>query len=302
MRAPASALPMSASGSRPISATAPIAASGRSRAATKFPSPCQWMTMTDGNRSQNPDRRRRAARCRAAPDAARPDRRAFTWSAPPMTAKARCAWPRRWSPTWCCSTSPCPAWTGSKSPARLSRQRQVAGRRVRHRVRPVRGRRLRRCGDRLSDEAGRRRAAEPVDRTRPGLSRGSGRARAGRGAGRRRSPWLEEFWASDLSGLVRIASRDIDRVTAERDYMRLHVAKRSWLIHHSMAALEEGPRSGAVRPPPPLGDRPARFHRRLQPQCLRPLDRAAGRRQRTAGRPPLRRPGPGHRRPLTSRL
>ncbi len=54
------------------------------------------------------------------------------------------------------------------------------------------------------------------------------------------SPWLEEFWASDLSGLVRIASRDIDRVTAERDYMRLHVGKRSWLIHHSMTALEEG--------------------------------------------------------------
>lgn len=54
------------------------------------------------------------------------------------------------------------------------------------------------------------------------------------------SPWLEEFWASDLSGLVRIAARDIDRVTAERDYMRLHVGKRSWLIHHSMTALEEG--------------------------------------------------------------
>lgn len=54
------------------------------------------------------------------------------------------------------------------------------------------------------------------------------------------SPWLEEFWASDLSGLVRIAARDIDRVSAERDYMRLHVGARSWLIHHSMAALEEG--------------------------------------------------------------
>ena len=52
--------------------------------------------------------------------------------------------------------------------------------------------------------------------------------------------FLEEFWASDLSGLVRIAARDIDRVSAERDYMRLHVAKRSWLIHHSMAALEDG--------------------------------------------------------------
>jgi two-component system response regulator AlgR len=54
------------------------------------------------------------------------------------------------------------------------------------------------------------------------------------------SPYLEEFWASDLSGLVRIASRDIDRVSAERDYMRLHVGRRSWLIHHSMNALEEG--------------------------------------------------------------
>ena len=54
------------------------------------------------------------------------------------------------------------------------------------------------------------------------------------------SPWLDEFWASDLTGLVRIAARDIDRVTAERDYMRLHVGRRSWLIHHSMTALEEG--------------------------------------------------------------
>lgn len=54
------------------------------------------------------------------------------------------------------------------------------------------------------------------------------------------SAYLEEFWASDLSGLVRIASRDIDRVSAERDYMRLHVGRRSWLIHHSMNALEEG--------------------------------------------------------------
>jgi two-component system response regulator AlgR len=51
---------------------------------------------------------------------------------------------------------------------------------------------------------------------------------------------LQEFWASDLTGLVRIAARDIDRVSAERDYMRLHVGRRSWLIHHSMASLEEG--------------------------------------------------------------
>jgi two-component system response regulator AlgR len=64
-----------------------------------------------------------------------------------------------------------------------------------------------------------------------------GEAQAGAASSSR---YLEEFWASDMSGLVRIATRDIDRVSAERDYMRLHVGPRSWLIHHSMNALEEG--------------------------------------------------------------
>jgi two-component system response regulator AlgR len=85
---------------------------------------------------------------------------------------------------------------------------------------------------------------KPVEPQR--LQRALDRARAylqGRSDGsapERSSQWLEEFWASDLSGLVRIAARDVDRVSAERDYMRLHVGRRSWLIHHSMAALEEG--------------------------------------------------------------
>ena len=87
---------------------------------------------------------------------------------------------------------------------------------------------------------------KPADATR--LDRALERARAflaqrgpGDGANQAAAPrYLDEFWASDMSGLVRIAARDIDRVSAERDYMRLHVAKRSWLIHHSMAALEEG--------------------------------------------------------------
>lgn len=87
---------------------------------------------------------------------------------------------------------------------------------------------------------------KPVEPAR--LERALGRARAylrRREVGAARVPqretaYLEEFWASDLSGLVRIAVRDIDRVSAERDYMRLHVGRRSWLIHHSMAALEEG--------------------------------------------------------------
>jgi two-component system response regulator AlgR len=83
------------------------------------------------------------------------------------------------------------------------------------------------------------RLARSIERAREFLTTRAGRARDEAPAAPA-SPWLEEFWASDLSGLVRIAARDIDRVTAERDYMRLHVGKRSWLIHHSMAALEEG--------------------------------------------------------------
>jgi two-component system response regulator AlgR len=64
-------------------------------------------------------------------------------------------------------------------------------------------------------------------------------ADAGR-AGRRRMPThVEEFWVPDHSGLVRIAATDIERVTAERDYMRLHVGPRSWLIHRTIAKLEE---------------------------------------------------------------
>jgi len=50
---------------------------------------------------------------------------------------------------------------------------------------------------------------------------------------------LEEFWVSEPRGLVRLAATDIDRISAERDYMRLHVGKRSWLINHTIARLEE---------------------------------------------------------------
>jgi two-component system response regulator AlgR len=49
---------------------------------------------------------------------------------------------------------------------------------------------------------------------------------------------LEEFWVSEARGLVRLSALDVDRVTAERDYMRLHVGKRSWLINHTIGKLE----------------------------------------------------------------
>lgn len=60
-----------------------------------------------------------------------------------------------------------------------------------------------------------------------------------RSAERPKAEYVEEFWVPDLSGLVRIAACDIERITAERDYMRLYVGARSWLIHRTIAKLEE---------------------------------------------------------------
>ena len=63
-------------------------------------------------------------------------------------------------------------------------------------------------------------------------------AGAPRGGARKAPGHVEEFWVPDFSGLVRIAASDIERVTAERDYMRLHVGARSWLIHRTIGKLE----------------------------------------------------------------
>ena len=64
-------------------------------------------------------------------------------------------------------------------------------------------------------------------------------ARGGDAPEAERPAWLEEFWVSEARGLVRLAAADVDRISAERDYMRLHVGTRSWLINHSMSRLEE---------------------------------------------------------------
>ena len=79
-----------------------------------------------------------------------------------------------------------------------------------------------------------------VDRLERTLDRVRAHLAGGDRSGRRRMPaHVEEFWVPDHSGLVRIAASDIERVTAERDYMRLHVGARSWLIHRTIAKLEE---------------------------------------------------------------
>jgi len=53
------------------------------------------------------------------------------------------------------------------------------------------------------------------------------------------SPYAQEFWVPHRAELVRIAAQDIERIDAERDYMRLHVGQRSFLLHQTISALEE---------------------------------------------------------------
>lgn len=78
---------------------------------------------------------------------------------------------------------------------------------------------------------------KPVTRER--LERAVARALARRGARAiEKSDWLTEFWVPYRSELLRIAAADVDRIDAERDYVRLHVAERSYLLLQTVSGLE----------------------------------------------------------------
>ena len=53
------------------------------------------------------------------------------------------------------------------------------------------------------------------------------------------SEWIEEFWVPHRSELIRLAVADIERIDAERDYVRLHVGARSYLLLHTIQRLED---------------------------------------------------------------
>jgi two-component system response regulator AlgR len=83
---------------------------------------------------------------------------------------------------------------------------------------------------------------KPVARDR--LERAVERVLARRGA---RRPgvgrWLREFWVPHRSELLRIDVNQVERIDAERDYVRLHVAQtdaegRSYLLLQTIAGLE----------------------------------------------------------------
>ena len=62
--------------------------------------------------------------------------------------------------------------------------------------------------------------------------------RRGDGNGQRRE-WLEELWIPHRSELIRIDVEEVSRIDAERDYVRLYVEDRTYLLLQTIAGLEE---------------------------------------------------------------
>lgn len=52
------------------------------------------------------------------------------------------------------------------------------------------------------------------------------------------SQWTNEFWVPHRAEIIRVPAADIDLIEAERDYMRLHVGPRSYLLHQTITELE----------------------------------------------------------------
>ncbi len=81
---------------------------------------------------------------------------------------------------------------------------------------------------------------KPVARER--LARAISRARAALvlpgSAPRLPSDYTAELWVPHRSELIRIRADSIEMIEAERDYMRLHVGERSYLLHQTITALE----------------------------------------------------------------
>lgn len=76
------------------------------------------------------------------------------------------------------------------------------------------------------------------------LERAIERAIARRGESKETaSEWLDELWVPHRSELLRIAVKEVHRIDAERDYVRLHVGDadqgRSYLLLQTIAGLED---------------------------------------------------------------
>lgn len=74
------------------------------------------------------------------------------------------------------------------------------------------------------------RLARAITRVREWQAADGGRSRKGK--------WISEFWVQNRAEMLRIDADQVDLIEAERDYMRLHVGGRSWLIHQTIKQLE----------------------------------------------------------------
>ncbi len=70
-----------------------------------------------------------------------------------------------------------------------------------------------------------------VARSRCNQQAGSAEAKAAA------SPFTQEFWVPHRAEMIRVAAGEIDLIEAERDYMRLHVGPRSYLLHQTITEL-----------------------------------------------------------------
>ena len=176
----------------------------------------------------------------------------------------------------------------------LGQARQPAGGDLRHRARGLRGRGVRSRSGRLRAQAGRRRTARAGDRPRHRPARAA-------------VPPAQAANGSASSGCRTAPSccgstpAQVERIDAERDYVRLHVGARrsgrSYLLLQTIAGLEGAARSGALPPHPPLDDPAPRPHPRAAPRRARGVVGRARRRRGAADRAHLLAQGQGDGRP-----
>lgn len=83
------------------------------------------------------------------------------------------------------------------------------------------------------------RLARSIDRVEIALSKRPAAAIDDQPAAEAPADWADEFWVPHRSELIRVAASQIDRIEAERDYMRLHVGAHSYLLHQTISSLEE---------------------------------------------------------------
>lgn len=80
---------------------------------------------------------------------------------------------------------------------------------------------------------------KPVTPERLGRAIDRAIARTGAHTAKTDSKWLSELWVPHRSELLRIEVGQVSRIDAERDYVRLHVGDRSYLLLQTIAGLED---------------------------------------------------------------